>query len=296
MSFAVVTDTSGNLPSERIRKAGLYLIPFSYYIDEKEYSCTDSEAFDGDEFYARIKGGLAVTTSQITPQHYADFFEPFLTGGQDVLYVSMSSGISGSCDCARVAAGMLAEDHPDRVIEVVDTKGASLGEGLVALEAARLRDRGLGVSEAAEKLRDYSSRMCNVFTVDDLMHLKRGGRLSAVKALVGSVLNLKPILITEGGKFDTFAKVRGIKACKDRIIDALKKELETRFQGVPHSELRLATASTLESAEDAEAWRKMVQEAFPEFEVTYDPLSCSIACHTGIGAVGAGLSRVQRAD
>ena len=279
MSFVVVTDTSGNLPSSRVRKAGLHLIPFSYYIDEKEYSCTDTEAFDGDEFYARIKGGLAVTTSQITPQHSADFFEPFLKEGQDVLYVSMSSGISGSCDCARVAAKMLLEEHPDHIVEIVDTKGASLGEGLVALEAARLRDRGLGVTEAAEKLRDYSRRMCNVFTVDDLMHLKRGGRLSAVKALVGSVLNLKPLLKgNEDGKIVSFASVRGRKRAIEALADRFNKfavNPESQIVGIAQAGCR----------EDAKYLMELLRKEHPPKEilpVEYEPVTGS---HVGPGAL-----------
>ena len=210
MSFVAITDTSGNLPNEQVQKADLKVIAFPYFINGKEYTCLDSDKFCGEAFYAQIKDGMKVTTSQISPQQYSDFFEPWLQQGQDVVFVCMSSGISGSCNSARIGAQMLLEQYPERQIEVVDTLGASLGEGLVALEAARLRDEGLGAKEAAAQLRDLVQRMFNVFTVDDLLHLRRGGRLSNVAAIVGMVLNIKPLLKgNEEGKIVSFAKVRG---------------------------------------------------------------------------------------
>ena len=147
MRFVAVTDTSGNLPSKLIREADLKVIAFPYFIDGREYTCLDTDGFDGDAFYARIKEGVKVTTSQISPQQYADFFDPFLREGKDIVFVCMSSGISGSCNSARIGAEMLLEQYPERRIEVVDTLGASLGEGLIALEAARLRDRDLSAGE-----------------------------------------------------------------------------------------------------------------------------------------------------
>ena len=290
MRFVAVTDTSGNLPNEQIRKADLKVIAFPYFIDGREYTCLDSESFSGDEFYARIKDGMTVTTSQISPQQYADFFEPFLKEGRDVVFVCMSSGISGSCNSARIGAGMLLEQYPERRIEVVDTLGASLGEGLVALEAARLRDLDMRAEEAAAHLRDLVQRMFNVFTVDDLMHLRRGGRLSNVAAIVGMVLNIKPLLKgNEEGKIVSFAKVRGRKKSIEELAaryDKLVVDPEKQIVGVAQAGCR----------EDAEYLARLLNRNRPPKQiltVEYEPVTGS---HVGPGALAlffAGHERVR---
>ena len=212
MSFVVATDTSSNLPTALIRENEIQEIAFSYFYEGEEHQCLDTEAFDGDAYYERIKNGLRVTTSQIAPQTYMDFFEPWLKKGLDVIYVAMSSGISGSCQSARIAASELRESFPDRCVEVIDTRGAALGEGLIALQAAKMRDEGVNTALAAARLNIACERMFNVFTVDDLMHLKRGGRLSNAAAMIGTVLQIKPILKgNEEGRIVAFAKVRGRK-------------------------------------------------------------------------------------
>jgi len=194
MPYSILTDTSGNLPLKLVRERNIAIIPFVYRLDNEDHVCTDIESFDGEEFYRQMKAGKVVTTTQIPPQQYADFFAPYLKRGEDVIFVSMSSGISGSCNSARIAGQMLREEFPDRSVAVIDTKGAALGEGLVALRGAELRDRGLGFADTVDALERLSRRMCNVFTVDDLLFLRRGGRLSNFAAIVGTVLNVKPLL------------------------------------------------------------------------------------------------------
>ena len=182
MRFAVVTDTSGNLLNRQVKDRGLAVIPFLYTYDGVEHTCLDTDRFDGDAYYKMLRT-MTVTTSQINPQTYADYFTEHLKEGRDVLYVSMSSGISGSCQSAALGAELALEAYPERKIEIVDTRGASLGEGLVALRAADLRDREMDVTAAAEELRAMSERLFNVFTVDDLLFLRRGGRLSNLLAV-----------------------------------------------------------------------------------------------------------------
>ena len=236
MSFVVVTDTSSNLPTPLIRQNDIQELAFSYYYEGEEYQCLDTEAFDGDAYYERIRNGLRVTTSQITPQAYMDCFETWLKAGEDVLYVAMSSGISGSCNSARIAAEELRGRYPGRRIEIIDTRGAALGEGLIALQAARMRDEGVNTALAAARLNLVCERMFNVFTVDDLMHLKRGGRLSNVSAVIGTVLQIKPILKgNEEGKIVAFAKVRGRKQSVRTLAemyDRLAVEPEKQLVGI----------------------------------------------------------------
>ena len=279
MRFVAVTDTSGNLPTRRIRKADLKIVAFPYYIDGQEYTCLDTDSFHGDEFYARIKNGMEVTTSQIAPQQYMDCFEPWLRQGLDVVFVCMSSGISGSCNSARIAAQLLLEQYPERRVEVVDTLGASLGEGLVALEAARLRDLDLSAGGAAAQLRDLVQRMFNVFTVDDLMHLRRGGRLSNMAAIVGMVLNIKPLLKgNEEGKIVSFAKVRGRK----KSIEELAARYDRLAVDPEHQTVGIAQAGC---PEDAETLAKLLRRNHPPREiltVEYEPVTGS---HVGPGAL-----------
>ena len=236
MSFVVATDTSSNLPTSLIREYDIQEIAFSYFYEGEEHQCLDTAAFDGDAYYERIKQGLRVTTSQIAPQTYMDFFEPWLKEGRDVVYVAMSSGISGSCHSARIAAEELMDNYPDRRVEVIDTRGAALGEGLIALQAAKMRDEGVNTALAAARLKVICERMFNVFTVDDLMHLKRGGRLSNVSAVIGTVLQIKPILKgNEEGKIVAFAKVRGRKQSVKtlaQMYDKLAVEPEKQLVGI----------------------------------------------------------------
>jgi DegV family protein with EDD domain len=245
MQFIAVTDTSGNLPTPLVKEYDLKMIPFAYFINGERFTCLDTESFDGDAFYALLKN-TEVKTTQINPAEYADFFEPFLKEGKDVIYVAMSSGISGSCQSASIGAQMLLERYPDRTIEVIDTRGASLGEGLVAVAAAKMRDEGLSTQEAAKRLRMLSERMFNVFTVNDLLFLRRGGRLSNLSAIVGTVLGIKPILKGgEDGQISAFDTVRSRK----RSVKALASQYEKYVVNAGEQTIGIAHAACREDAE-----------------------------------------------
>lgn len=279
MQFVVLTDTSGNLPNQQVKEYDLKVIPFPYFFEGEEHTCLDSDSFSGDEFYARIKGGLAVTTSQISPQQYMDFYRPWLEQGLDIVFVCMSSGISGSCNSARIGAVMALEQFPGRKIEIIDTRGASLGEGLIALEAARMRDEGLSTYEAGKKLNVLVEKMFNVFTVDDLMHLRRGGRLSNIAAIVGMVLNIKPILKgDQEGKIVAFAKVRG----RRKAIQALA-ELYDKLVSQPEKQIvGIAQAGCREDAEQLAALLRKNRPPKEILTVEYEPVTGS---HVGPGAL-----------
>ena len=218
MSFTIMTDTSANLPEEFLLENKIKCIAYTFMIDGRE---PENFHFEGKAFYDDMRKGKIVTTSQIPPQRYSDFFREELEQGHDVLFISMSSGISGSFNSASIAAEDLREEFPDRKLRLVDALGASLGEGLLALWAVRYREFGLGVDAAAERLLDRRYGMCQVFTVDDLRYLKRGGRLSNLAAAVGTVLQIKPLLKGNNeGKIVCFEKVRGRK----RAIEAMAEK------------------------------------------------------------------------
>ena len=270
--YSVITDTSANLPTPLLKEREIGVLPFSYTIEDKTYTCLDTEAYDGKAFFQAIRNGAVVTTSQINPQTYIDGFEEALREGRDVLYIGMSSGISGSCSSAHMAAQELAEEYPDRRVEVVDTRGASLGEGILALLAADMRDAGLSLDEALERLGRLTECMCNVFTVDDLMHLRRTGRLSNLTAIVGTVLNIKPLLKgDENGKIVSFGKLRGRK----RAVDAMAEIYNTRVVEPESQIVGIAHADCLAEAERLAA---MLREKKPPKDiliVDYEPVTGS---------------------
>ena len=279
MSFTVMTDTSGNLPRNYILDYSMKVIPFSYYIDGKEYNTVKDPYFDAEDFYARIRKGMTVTTSQIPPQAYADFFEPEVRSGRDVIFISMSSGISGSCNSARIAAQMMMEAYPGRTVEVIDTRGASLGEGIIAIYASRLQKAGASTADAIQALNGHVERMFNVFTVDNLMHLRRGGRLSNLSAVIGTVLQIKPMLKgNEEGKIVAFHKVRGRKTSIETLAEYYDRLVVNPGQQI----VGIAQAAC---REDAEHLARLLRRNKPPKEiltVEYEPVTGS---HVGPGAL-----------
>ena len=279
MSYMIMTDTSANLPNDVVAGYDLKVVPFHYHIEGRSYTSMDSEAFDGDAFYEDIRRGTVVTTSLVSPAAYIDFFEEPLRQGLDLIYVGMSSGISGSMGCANFAAGELREKYPERTIEIVDTLGASLGEGLIAIRGAVYRDQGLSVSENAAQLRMHARRMFQVFTVDDLMHLRRGGRLSNFTAIMGTLLNIKPLLKgNPEGKIVSFANVRGRKKSVSALAekyDALVRDPSTQIVGIAEAGCK----------EDAARLASLLRKNNPPKEiltVEYEPVTGS---HVGPGAL-----------
>lgn len=279
MSFVVITDTSANIPKRITDARDIKVIPFFYYIDGIEQVCDDIEAFDGDGYYAMMKANTEVTTSQITPQRYADFFEPFLKAGHDVLFVSMSSGISGSFSACSVAAMQLMEEYPGRIVRPFDTMGASMGEGMLAIYAADCRDNGVSLDETMNLLCAQRGRICQIFTVDDLVYLRRSGRISNVTAILGTVLKIKPLLKgDENGHIVAFGKVRG----RRRSIEAIAERYD-RLVAHPESQIVYIAHASCEN--DADYLISLLNSNNPPKEIIkigYEPVTGS---HVGPGAL-----------
>ena len=279
MSFCIITDTSANLPTPWLKENKVVAVPFSYYIDGREYKCLDTELFDGHRFYSSIREGTKVTTSLISPSEYTGYFRPVLEKGEDLLFISMSSGISGSFQAARIAAANLDEEFPGGKILLVDSIGASLGEGFLAIKAVEMRNRGIGVEDAAAELEKLKVSMCQVFTVDDLMYLRSTGRLSNAKAVIGSVLNIKPLLKgDETGRIVSFAKARGrrrsIEAVADNY-DRLVVDAAEQTAGIAHADCM----------EDVEYLCGLLRKNNPPKDimiVDYEPVT---GAHVGPGAL-----------
>ena len=252
MSYIIMTDTSANVPTPLAREQGIIVVPLSYTAGGEEHICLDTDAFEYVPYYEAMKNGERITTSQINPQRYVEYMEPVLREGRDILFVGMSSGISGSFNSATIAKEQLEESYPERSICLVDSHGASLGEGLLVLQAAAWQAEGRSIQQNAGDLTALREKMYQVFTVDDLMHLRRGGRLSNASALVGTVLNVKPVLKgNENGKIVSFAKVRGRKKVIDRlaqIYDELVVDAPGQTVGISHANC----------PEDAAALRELI--------------------------------------
>ena len=277
--FTIVTDTSANLDCALLQSRGIAVIPFTFFVNGQEQTCTDTQDFDGHAFYDAMRGGTQVKTSQVSPQQYIDAFSPLLADNREVLFIGMSSGISGSYHSAEVARQQLAEIFPGSALRLVDTLGASLGEGLLAVYAADCRDRGMTLDETADYLLDLRHRMAQVFTVDDLNYLRKTGRLSNVTALVGMVLNIKPLLKGDKeGKIVSFAKVRGrrqsVLAMAERY-NALVSRPEEQIVGIAHADC----------PEDAALLESLLRAKHPPKEimtVCYEPVTGS---HVGPGTL-----------
>ena len=279
MSFAILTDTSANLPTPLLQKHGVTVAPFSYSYDGAEHTCLDTESFDGAAYYGAMRKGTVVTTSLVNPDRFISAARPLLAAGEDVLFVGMSSGISGSFGSAKLAAGDLREEFPGRDIQLVDTLGASLGEGILVLRAIEMRENGASLSETAAALRDMRWRMYQIFTVDDIMYLRRTGRLSNAKAIVASVLHIKPVLKgNEEGKIVCFAKVRG----RQRAIEEMAKRYEAL---VVSPETQTVCISHADCEADAQILASMLRRSKPPKDiliVDYEPVTGS---HVGPGAL-----------
>lgn len=290
MSFSILTDTSANLPSAYLLEHGVSVIPYHYIIGDKQYSCLDTEGFDGKKFYKAMRLGANITTSAINPQSYVDFFESFLMSGNDILFISMSSGISSSFRCAQMAKEELQDRYPDRSICLVDTLGASLGEGIFAMMAVEYRDAGYSLKKVYRMLEEKKACMYQVFTVDDLMYLKKTGRLTGSAAIIGNMLQVKPLLKgNENGEIVNFSKVIGRKKAIDSLAqryNMLVDKPEEQVVGIAHADCEDDAKYLIELLNKKKPPKKILT-------VMYEPVTGS---HVGPGTLALfflGDSRVR---
>lgn len=284
MKIAILTDTNSGISSTEAEELGIFLIPMPVIIDDETFY--EGQNITEEAFYQALASDKKVTTSQPSPADVLDYWDSLLQKGFDeVVYIPMSSGLSNSCH----AAMGFAEDYDAKVF-VVDNHRISVTLKSSVIMAKKLSDIGKSGSEIKSILEEDAYHSSIYISVNTLTYLKRGGRITPAAAMIGSVLNIKPILTIQGEKLDSFSKARSMKKCEQRMIEALLNDKEKRFADVPNEQLSIGAAGTCLSEEEQLNWKHALEEAFPGADVFYNPLSASIGCHTGPGAVGVGLS------
>lgn len=277
---AIVTDTNSGFSPELAQELGIYLVAMPVIVDDATYF--EYETISQESFFERLRQGAEVSTSQPSPGILTDLWESLLTQYEEIVYIPMSSALSGSCQTAQ----MLAQDYGGRVA-VADNRRISVVQYQAVLEARHLAEGGMSARQIVEYLEKDSLNVSVYVAVNTLELLKKSGRVTAAGAAIASVLNIKPVLQIQGGKLDAFKKGRGMKQAMQLMIDRLKEDQAERFTDTKIA-VRAAFAGDREAGE---AWQKELQEAFPNVAVSLDPLPLSICCHTGAGALGVGIMK-----
>ena len=277
--IAIVTDSNSGITREEAAALGAYVVPMPFFIDGELYY--EGITLTTQEFYKRMAAGSEISTSQPTPGAVLELWDELLETNDEVVYIPMSSGLSGSC----ATATALAEDYDGRV-HVVDNQRISATQRQSVIDAPNMARDGLSGAQITEVLLRGRLEASIYITVDTLQYLKKGGRITAAAAALGTVLGIKPVLQIQGDKLDAFSMAHGLKAAKRQMLDAVERDLEKRFSG--KRGVMVAAAYTCSEAE-AEVWSDEIRARFGERYCGYiAPLSLSVACHTGSGAVAMG--------
>lgn len=277
--FIITTDNTADLPYSYYKENGLEYMYLTYALDGQIYG--KENELSSQEFYARMRGGSMPTTSQINSEDAKAVWLPHLQAGKSILHLAFSSGLSGSCNSARLAAEDLKEEHPEYEIVVIDTLCASLGEGLLVHKAVKMKKEGKSMEEIAQRLEEHKLNLCHVFTVDDLFHLYRGGRVSRATAILGSMINIKPLLhVDNEGHLIAVGKVRGRKRSLASLVDMMEERLGS-YKG-KNPEIFISHG---DCQEDAEYVAALVRERYGIEDILINPVGATIGAHSGPGTV-----------
>lgn len=276
--YIIFTDTNADLPEEYLKENGLGVLALSVTIDDVFYNGVD-EMIEPKEFYAKMRAGIPAKTMQVNPDQAEKAFERWLEKGYDLVYIAFSSGLSGSYNSAVIAAQDLAPRYPEQKILIIDSLAASLGQGLLVSYAVEMKKQGKTIDEVAAWVEENKLHLCHLFTVDDLNHLYRGGRVSKTTAIVGTVLNIKPTLhVDDAGKLIPVGKVRGRKQSLNALVDMMAKQ-------VGHYQNDVFFISHGDCIEDAEYVAKLVEERFHIKKHLINYVGPTIGAHSGPGTV-----------
>lgn len=282
--IAIVTDSNSGITQDEGRKIGISVLPMPFYINEVMY--LEGVTLSQEEFYERLKKDEPISTSQPNPGEICGLWDTLLKEYDEIVHIPMSSGLSASCETAMG----LARDY-DGKVQVVDNQRISVTQKQSVMDALTLVQAGKSAAEIREILEAESRESSIYITLETLKYLKKGGRITPAAAAIGTVLNLKPVLQIQGDKLDAYSKVRGKKQAKRVMLKAMKEDFDSRFaEYAKRGEMCLEMAYT-GNQEEAEEFKKEVQEMFPDYEIQMDPLSLSVACHIGHGALAVACSK-----
>ena len=277
MNFCITTDSGADLPLSYCQTHDITVLPLAFTSEGQTYP--GSGAMDDKVFYDKLRAGALPTTSAANPEDTAALFRTFAEQGKDLLHIAFSSGLSSTSDAAQIAAQMVMEEYPQRKIIVVDSLCASMGQGFLVHQAVKLRDAGETLEDTARKVTDLRLNVVHNFTVDDLGHLHRGGRVSKATAVVGSLMGIKPILhVDDEGHLTSVGKVRGRKAS----IQALADRMEEQMKGFDNPEVFISHG---DCPEDAQALADMVRTRFGIDTIMIGYIGPVIGTHSGPGTL-----------
>lgn len=291
MSYYITTDAAGDLSKELCRE-NLHVIPMSYTINNEEYGI--DRILPIHEFYEQVKAGAMPTTTLINSYFAKEQLSPILKAGNDILHICFSSGLSATYENITVAVKELREEFPERKILLIDSLSASMGEGMLVLHALDSLAGGMSIDDNYKRTLALVSKMCHYFTVDDLFHLQRGGRVSKGTAIIGTALHIKPIMYcNKVGKLVPFDKVISRKKALLAVVEKLVDHID-------HNELKYVSIVHSNALEDAEFVAKKVKEKVPAIENIYiNYVGPIIGSHTGCGVIAllfVGDTRVEPKD
>lgn len=278
-SYVITTDDNSDLPESFMEEHGIKCAYFSYFIDEVHY--THDNFLPVKEFYDRMRNGSLPTTAQVNPEDIREMMEPILKEGKDVLHIAFSSGLSGGYNSSRIAAEELREEYPDRTILVIDSLAASLGQGLLVYYAQMKKEAGEDIQTVAEWVETHKKNLVHLFTVDDLNHLHRGGRVSKATAIVGGMLNIKPVLhVDDEGHLIALGKVRGRKKSLLELVNLMEQKLGSYAQSCD-----TIFVSHGDCEEDARFVAQKVEEKYKIRTELINYVGATIGAHSGPGTV-----------
>ena len=288
MKTAVMTDTNSGITLEEGNRYGIYVLPMPVIIDAKDY--LEELTLTHDILYKALNENRDIVSSQPSPGSLTEMWDKILSDGYDELvYIPMSSGLSGSCSTAKA----LAADYDGKVV-VIDNHRISITLLDSVYDAKYLSNTGKNASEIKAVLEENAYQNDIYITLHSLKRITKTGRITAAGAAIATVLNLKPILKIQGGKLDAYARVRGMASAEEKMFEAVHKDLEGKYAGVPKDKLSIGAAGTLEDKRAAKQWVDKVKAEFPGYKVTYRPLACSIACHIGTNTQGVAVGLTTR--
>ena len=282
--IAIITDSNSGVTQAQAEELGIFVVPMPFRINDEDFF--EDINLTQEQFYSKLADDAFVSTSQPSPDSLMTLWDKVLKDFDQIVYIPMSSGLSGSCQSAM----MIANEEYEGKVFVVDNQRISVTQRQSALDAKAMADAGLSATEIVDKLMENKLESSIYIMLDTLYYLKKGGRITPAAAALGTLLKLKPVLQIQGEKLDAFAKARTASQGKNIMINAISSDIEKRFGGFDNKDFWISCAYT-NNLELAQEWKKEVEEAFPGVDVHMDPLSLSVACHIGPGALAVTTTR-----